>query len=154
MSGKSELFDLELSALAVIVNEHVRWGDMDAFGHMNNAVFFRLFESSRMAYLERINFCDPELNDGLGPILAHTECYFRKPLVYPQSIRIGTRVRTLENDRFTMDYGLFINDDEPVMAACGSGLVICYDYRQNRRATIPPPVAGKIRDVEGPRLMV
>lgn len=134
--------------LSVTIDEHVRWGDMDAFGHMNNAVFFRLFESARMAYFERIGFGEPDDNDGLGPILAHTECYFRKPLTYPQALRVGARIRTLESDRFTMDYGLFVAGPEPVLAACGSGLVVCYDYGRNARSAIPQAVRRRISDIE------
>jgi len=50
MSQRPALFDLTPYKLSVSVNEHVRWGEMDAFGHMNNSVFFRLFESARMSY--------------------------------------------------------------------------------------------------------
>ena len=149
MSTRPELFDLKPSELPVVIDEHVRWGDMDAFGHMNNVVFFRLFESARMAYFERIGFAEPDANEGLAPILAHTECYFRRPLAYPQALRVGARIKTLESDRFSMQYGIFITADEPVLAACGSGQIICYDYRQKTRATIPPSVIDRIHKIEG-----
>ena len=149
MPERPVLFDLKLSELPVVIDEQVRWGDMDAFGHMNNVFFFRLFESARMAYFERIAFTEPDDNGGLGPILAHTECYFRKPLTYPQSLKVGTRISTLKTDSFSMDYGIFINADDPVLAACGSGRIVCFDYRNKTRAPLPEAVTQRIKALEG-----
>ena len=148
MAQRPALFDLKLSQLPVYVDEHVRWGDMDAFGHMNNTVFFGLFEAARMAYFEKIQFSDPRENDGLGPILAHTECYFMKPLAYPQALQVGTRISKLQDDRFTMDYGLFMAGEKPVLAACGSGQVVCYNYDQGVKANIPKVIAERIGQLE------
>lgn len=122
---------------------------MDAFEHMNNVFFFRLFESARMAYFERIAFTEPDDNEGLGPILAHTECYFRKPLTYPQPLRVGTRISTLKTDGFSMDYGIYIDADKPVLAACGSGRIVCFDYRNKTRGNIPQAVVDHVRTLEG-----
>ncbi|MFK8028681.1 MAG: acyl-CoA thioesterase [Gammaproteobacteria bacterium] len=148
MSQRPALFNLQLAQLPVYADEHVRWGDMDAYGHMNNTVFFRLFEAARMAYFEKIQFTDPKQNDGLAPILAHTECYFMKPLMYPQALYVGTRISQLQDDRFTMDYGLFIASEKPVLAACGSGKVVCYDYNKGSKSHIPERVAMRIRELE------
>ncbi len=123
---------------------------MDAFNHMNNAVYFRLFESARMAYFEKIRFSDPAQNNGRAPILAHTECYFLKPLAYPQKLLTGTRVAAMESDTLTMEYGLFSASEKPVLAACGTGKIVCYDYENSKRAAFPESVSQRIRDVEGP----
>ena len=58
----------------------VAWGDMDAFGHVNNTVYFRWFESGRMALFERIGI-GSERPERVGPILASTSCEFLAPVV-------------------------------------------------------------------------
>ena len=73
-------------------------------GHVNNIVYFRYFESARLAYFERVGFLDEMKRSGVGPILATTQCRFRKPLTYPDRIRVGATVKNLREDHFTMLY--------------------------------------------------
>lgn len=133
----------------MVVSDHVRWGDMDAYQHLNNTLFFRLFEQARMAYFERIHFSSPGDNDQIGPILAHTECHFLKPLTYPQALQIGTRVSHLDRDWLTMDYGLFFSaDGQARLAACGTGKIVCYDYANGKRCDLPDSVVASIEALE------
>lgn len=148
MASRTSLFKLEPTDCPVHVQEHVRWGDMDAFAHMNNMVFFQLFESARMAYFERIQFSDPAQNAGIGPILAYTECHYLKPLVYPQKLTVGTRVTALQEDRLIMEYGVFI-EQTPTLAACGTGKVVSFNYAQGKKTPIPEAVVDRIHAVEG-----
>src|SRR5687767_1167703 len=57
-------------AAMVTVEIPVQWGDMDAFGHVNNTVYFRWFESARIAYFEKIGLNERMRRDRKGPILA------------------------------------------------------------------------------------
>ncbi len=50
------MFDALLPSYPVVVEWDVAWGDMDAYGHVNNVVYFRYFEQARIAYLERIGW--------------------------------------------------------------------------------------------------
>ena len=128
----------------VIYETPIAWGDMDAFGHVNNTVFFRLFESARIAYLDRIEFRGTD--GGVGPILASTHCRFRRPLVYPDRVRVGARVTELSDDRFTMEYVIVNQRDE--VAAEGGGVVVSYDYRAGAKAPLPAQVREAIRKVD------
>src|SRR5215471_9177904 len=85
----------------------VRWGDLDALGHVNNTVFFRYFESARVAYFNRIGFWPKSEHEGTGPILASTQCRFRRPLHYPDRLKVGAGVVSLAEDRFTMEYAVW-----------------------------------------------
>ena len=76
----------------VTVRVPVAWGEMDAFGHVNNVVYFRYFETARIACFERIGYTESMREHQIGPILAHTECRFRLPLEYPDTITAATRV--------------------------------------------------------------
>ena len=64
----------------------VQWGDMDAFQHVNNTVYFRYFENARLEYFRRPGWFEFERATGIGPILASTQARFRRPLTYPDTI--------------------------------------------------------------------
>jgi acyl-CoA thioester hydrolase len=123
---------------------------MDALGHVNNIVYFRYFESARVAYLTKINFIDPEANDGVAAILASTQCDFRKALAYPDTASIGARVVEVSpsRDRFTMEYRVVSHRLQKI-AAEGKGVVVAYNYRDKRKAELPEVVRKNIQTVEG-----
>jgi acyl-CoA thioester hydrolase len=132
-----------LSGYPVIVEVPVAWGDMDAFGHVNNTMFFRYFETARIAYLERIGFRG---ENGIGPILASTQCRFRRPLAYPDTVLVGARVSETAEDRFTHEYRLVSRALDDV-AAEGSGVVVAYDYGAKTRCTIPHDVRARMEEL-------
>lgn len=125
----------------------VAWGDMDAMGHVNNTVYLRYFESSRIAYFERVGFLDEMTRTGVGPILASTRCRFRRPLTYPDRVWVGASARELEADRFLMLYRI-VSEAHGQVAAEGDGLIVCYDYRQKRKSTLPDVVRRRIEELE------
>src|SRR5688500_1058130 len=116
-----------LAGFHVVISVPVAWGEMDAFAHVNNTVYFRWFESARIAYFDRVAFREPALNGGIGPILASTQCRFRRPLSYPDTVRVGARVSELGVDRFTMEYRV-VSVSSGALAAEGFGVVVAYDY--------------------------
>jgi acyl-CoA thioester hydrolase len=131
----------------VVIEIPVAWGDMDAMGHVNNAVYFRYFESARIAYFERVGFLREMARTGVGPILAATRCRFRRPLTYPDRVWVGAAARDVEGDRFLMLYRIVSSALEEV-AAEGDGLIVSYDYRQKRKAPLPGAVRARIEAIE------
>lgn len=131
----------------IIVEFPVAWGEMDALGHVNNIVYFRYFESARVAYLTKINFIDPEQNDGIAAILASTQCDFRKALAYPDTVSIGARVVEIGSDRFKMAYRLASHCLQKI-AAEGKGVVVAYNYRNQRKAELPEAIRKNIQEIE------
>lgn len=85
-----------LEAYPAVVDIPVAWGEMDAYGHVNNAVYFRWFESARMAYFDPLGVHEIKQLSGIGPILASTSCRFRIPLTYPDQVSIGATVAGVE----------------------------------------------------------
>ena len=72
----------------VIIEFPIAWGEMDAMSHVNNIVYFRFFESARIAYFEKMDLMDYMTQTGIGPILATTSCKFKIPLSYPDKVLI------------------------------------------------------------------
>lgn len=129
----------------VVITWPIAWGDMDSFAHVNNTVFFRLFESARMAYLARINFTGA--GGGPGPILAETSCRFRRPIAWPDTVNVGARVIDVAGDRFTMEYRIMRGDG--MIAADGKGVIVAFDYDAGQKIPIPESVRTAIRELDG-----
>jgi acyl-CoA thioester hydrolase len=137
-----------LATFPIVIEIPVAWGDMDAFGHVNNTAFFRYFESARIAYLERLGFRGADGGPGIGPILASTQCQFRRPLAYPDTVLVGARVSLLGEDRFTHEYRL-VSQALKEIAAEGTGIVVAYDYNSRSKCAIPAAVRTRIEALEG-----
>ena len=136
-----------LDDFPVVIDVPVAWGEMDAFGHVNNLVYFRYFESARIAYFERIGFMEVLKERGIGPILASTRCRFRKPLTYPDQIHVGAKAVDVTNDRFTMLYAVE-SESLGAIAADGEGLIVAYDYNALAKATLPSTIRQRIDELE------
>src|SRR5438874_13820945 len=95
---------LLLAAFPVIVEQNVIWGEMDAYQHVNNVVYFRYFENARLEYIRRLDWFAFEDETGIGPILASTQARFRRALTYPDAIAIGAKLLKLEEDRFDLEH--------------------------------------------------
>ncbi len=136
-----------LSAYPVTVEIPVQWGEMDAYGHVNNAVFFRYFETARIAYLDRCGFLEAYERLQIGPILHSTECRFRQPLRYPDTIVAGARALQIDADRFTMGYAVFSKGQSQIIAE-GRGIIVSFDYAQNEKTPLPDSVRVGIDGLE------
>ncbi|HSJ25842.1 MAG TPA: thioesterase family protein [Longimicrobiales bacterium] len=134
-----------LEGFPITITVPVAWGEMDAFGHVNNIVYFRYFESARIAYLEAIGM----RGDGdVGPILASTHCRFRLPLAYPDTVHVGARATDVGDDRFTMEYRV-VSERHGAVAADGGGVVVAFDYAAGRKTRLPDAVRRRITELGG-----
>lgn len=132
----------------VVIDVPVAWGEMDAFQHVNNVVYFRYFESARIAYFDRVNINEHMKASGIGPILASTQCRFKAPLTYPDQLQVATYVSEISEDRFTMQYYVKSMSSNRV-AAEGEGLIVFYDYNNNCKHTIPNAIRDQIHLLDG-----
>ncbi len=139
--------DALLAEYPVRVRETVRWGDMDAFGHVNNTVYLRYFEGARIAYFERVGFLG-EAGMRAGPILAATDCRFRIPLEYPDTVWTGARVTELGEDRFVMAYRV-VSEAHAAVAAEGGGRIVVFNYVDKHKTPIPDAIRRRIEALEG-----
>lgn len=134
----------------MVIRFPMHWGEMDAMGHANNAVYFRWFESARLAYFERIGWPDLRRRTGIGPILHSTQARFRAPLVWPDEVTVATRVTDLGADRFTMLYEVR-SERLGRVAADGSGVIVAFDYKAQVKSTLPDLVRSRIEALEAGR---
>lgn len=124
----------------------VAWGDMDAFAHVNNTVYFRYFETARIACFEVVGFTELMRESRIGPILAHTECRFRLPLEYPDTVSAATRIEEIDVDRFMMRYEVFSHAHGRV-AAEGTGRIVSLNYATGEKVALPGAIVEKLREL-------
>jgi len=137
-----------LKTYPVVIETPVAWGEMDALRHVNNIVYFRYFESARMAYFTRLGVWDYMNETGIGPILASTACRFKLPLTYPDTVSVGAKVSGIEVDRYVMKYAV-VSHAHGRVAAEGEGLIVSYDYRALGKAPLPDEIKRRIEALEG-----
>jgi acyl-CoA thioester hydrolase len=131
----------------VVVEFPVAWGEMDSMGHVNNIVYFRYFESARIAYFEKTNLISYMIETGIGPILGEISCKFRIPLSYPDKVLVGAKVVSIDEDRFVMNH-LVLSTKHSKVAAEGDGVIVTFNYREGKKVTVPEVLKRSILDIE------
>jgi acyl-CoA thioester hydrolase len=133
----------------VVVEIPVAWGDMDAFGHVNNTVYFKWFETARIAYFERIGLNERMRREKKGPILARTTCDFEKPLAWPDTVRASASVVKLGNTSFVMEYR--VTSERAGAAAKGEGVIVLVDYEKGGKIPLDAELRARIEALEAGR---
>jgi acyl-CoA thioester hydrolase len=136
-----------LKEFPVIAELPVVWGEMDARQHVNNAVYFRYFESARTMYFEKLGVWTLMESTGIGVILGSINCRFRIPLTFPDKISVGVRVINIQEDRFTVVHRIVSHRYQKI-AAEGEGVLVAYDYRQLCKAALPDELRQRIQELE------
>lgn len=132
---------------ALTVRVPVAWGEMDAFQHVNNAVYLRWFETARIEWLAKVAFTE---SGGAGPILARTEIDYRLPVVWPDTVEVTVGVASVGRSSVTLGYRVTSASQGGAVVAEGLTVVVLFDYAAKRsvaldeglRARIEAPVAG------------
>ena len=128
---------------AYTIEQDLIWGDMDAFQHLNNVAYFRLFETIRIAYFQTLGVLDIMKESGIGPILHSTNCRYRIPLTFPDTLTLGIRVTRIESDRYHLDHGVYSNQQSD-LAANGDACIVCFNYKSNEKSSVPRDLVERI----------
>jgi acyl-CoA thioester hydrolase len=137
-----------LEGYPVVIEIPISWGEMDAFQHLNNVVYFKYFENARIAYFDKLGLMDMMAGTGIGPILAATSCRFKIPLTYPDKVLVGAKVTHIGEDRITMGHCIFSTTHQKI-AAQGDALVVTFNYQENKKAPVPDVLRKRIMDIQG-----
>lgn len=127
----------------------VAWGDMDAFGHVNNTIYLRWFESARIAFFGAAKVPHQRVQLTQAPILASTSCNFELPLTFPDTVRVLAWAGRVGTKSFTLRYEVH-SRAHGRRAAHGDSVVVWYDYPTARSAPIPDDLRARIEALMGP----
>jgi len=129
------------SAFPVFRTITTRWMDNDAYGHVNNVVYYSWFDTAVNAYLIENGVLDIHNGATIG-LVVETQCNYFAPLAFPQTIEAGIRVAHQGTSSVRYEVGLFVQG-EPMTAARGH-FVHVYVDRHSRR---PVPLAAEFLTV-------
>ncbi|EXC34198.1 MULTISPECIES: acyl-CoA thioesterase [Acinetobacter] len=133
----------KLTDYPVIYEQNVAWGDMDAFGHVNNVIYYRYIESARICYLDVLNILKLDINT----VVASSQCKYLKPVFYPDQLKIGVRVEEIRNSAFRMNY-LIWSSVQQQNVALGEAVIVCVDKENMQKTLIPEIIREKIIKIE------
>lgn len=123
----------------------VRWGDMDALGHVNNTVYFRYFEQLRINWYDNAGYGTlGARNTGMVIVDAHAE--FLKPIVYPAIIDARMGGHSPGRSSFVATYSLSIDD---VVYTRGSSRIVWVDHSAGRSVPLPLELKQAIGGIDG-----
>lgn len=100
---------------------------MDALGHVNNARYFDYFQEARIEWLRALHI---SMVENTGPVVVHVACTFLKPVIYPATVTLHSKIHSLGNSSMMMDHDLY--QDEVLMAQ-GSCKIVWVDYKKINR---------------------
>ncbi|MBN1956036.1 MAG: acyl-CoA thioesterase [Anaerolineae bacterium] len=112
----------------------VRWRDLDALGHVNNAVYMTYLEKARVDYLRElglVTFAPGEI----GLILAEVTCTYRAPISLGEAVTVCVRVSELRRSSFIFEYRM--EGEGGRLVATAHTVQVCYDYQLGRSMPIP-----------------
>lgn len=135
-----------LSGAASSILIPVAWGEMDAFGHVNNAIYFRYMESARVAFIAQVcghEWMNRSPASPAGPILKSVDCTFRQPVKFPDTLLVTSFLTALEADRFTLAHRFYSTQTGNLVAE-GKGTIVSYDYANARKAPIPATIFARM----------
>ena len=105
-----------LAPAKVTLELPVLWGNQDAFGHVNNTIFFLWFESARIHYLHESNMQPIMDEHGVGPILAAIQCNYRKQVKFPDRVAISARVTEMGRTSMKMAHEVYSHAHQALVA--------------------------------------
>ncbi|MCX4095654.1 acyl-CoA thioesterase [Nocardia sp. alder85J] len=134
-----------LADFAVAQSMTTRWSDYDMYGHLNNAVYYELFDAAinRNLVIEQTGF-DPVAGDVAG-VVAESCCRYLRQVTFPDDVLVGLRVERLGNSSVTYDLGLFdvedpLRPDLAQIAARCRWVHVYVDRESGRPTPIPPGI--------------
>jgi acyl-CoA thioester hydrolase len=126
----------------------VAWGEMDAYQHVNNTVYLRWCESARIVYFARTGLLSRKDQEGVGPILARQSIDYRRPVSYPDTVRVGVGVTRIGGSSFTMGYSVYSLAQQAEVASADS-VIVLLDYRAGRSTPVDAALRAAIEELEG-----
>jgi acyl-CoA thioester hydrolase len=126
----------------------IRFADMDAMGHVNNAKYSTYFETARITYIHEV--CQPESFYTASVILAKMTIEFKLPLTVGDEIAILTRCSRLGNRSFDLDAVIarYNAEGNPEIAAISQAVMVAYDYTTHQTMPLAPAWRERISAYE------
>lgn len=108
-----------LAHYPIIHHQPIHWGEMDAFNHLNNVVYYRYAESARIGYLQALGMFD----GNMVTVLAQSSCQYLRPVTYPDTLLLGVRCQRLGNTSIVIEYSYYSTAQNTIVATAEAVVV-------------------------------
>lgn len=138
-----------MTTYRLVIPIHVRYGDLDPQGHVNNATYLTYLEEVRMAYLEKLGlFAKGQSFLEIGIIMADAHLTFKAPIQFGQQVQLGMRISRLGVKSLHSEYR-FEQAVDGQELALASSVLVAYDYTRSCSIPIPEEWRARIMAFEG-----
>jgi acyl-CoA thioester hydrolase len=118
----------------------IRWGDMDAMGHVNNTVYFRYMEQARIGWFDAL-VPEDEAWQSTGIVIVNASCNFKRPINYPGTVEVRVFAGAPGGSSVPTFYDLLINEQPH---ADGAAVVVFIDMRTQKPIRIPADIRERL----------
>jgi acyl-CoA thioester hydrolase len=121
----------------------VKWGEMDAFQHINNTVYIRYIEDGRIDLFEKLGINEDMKTSNMGPILASIQCDYLAPVTYPDTLIVFSTATQTGAKKVELVHMLWSTQQNRLVAR-GKGIGVYYDYKALKSCIIPDFITAKL----------
>jgi acyl-CoA thioester hydrolase len=123
----------------------IAWGDMDAFGHVNNVIYMRYFETARVRYFDAL-MAGKTQKSTVQPVLASIAADYKYPVVYPDTLTVKVGVHEIGNSSLKMSCEMHNKDG--ILAVKASCVIVMFDFATKKPAAVPADLRSYIEELE------
>lgn len=120
----------------------IRWGDMDAFGHVNNAVYFRYIEQARINWLDSLGLSFSQKEQGV--VVSNAFCNFTKPIEYPANLLIKTYIANPTRVALDTFNVMSLTKDPDTIYATSGATIVWVDFKAQKATSWPAVLKAKL----------
>lgn len=130
------------------IDQPVAWSELDAYRHVNHAVYLTYFENGRFHYFERVGIGALFQSENKGPILARCEIDYIAPTVFPDTLLVKTKATKLGNTSFELEAEIWSTRDARAVAR-GHFVLVLVDYaKDTTKVRVPEEIRAAIRALD------
>jgi acyl-CoA thioester hydrolase len=119
----------------------IRWGDMDAMGHVNNTVYFRYMEQARISWFDAL-VPEEEAWKSTGIVIANASCNFKRAMTYPGTVEVKLYTDPPGGSSVGTHYEMLIGGE---LYADGAAMVVFIDLRRQKAVRIPEAIRSRLQ---------
>lgn len=120
----------------------LRWGDMDAMGHVNNTMYFRYMEQARIGWFDAL-IPEQEAWQDTGIVIANASCNYKRPMVYPGTVEVKLFVGPPGGSSVPTYYEMHLEGDRHLYAD-GAAVVVFIDTAKQKPLRIPEAIRARL----------
>lgn len=137
-----QMMNKEEGRLVRVDRGPMRWGEMDALGHMNNVSYFRYFEQARISWFDSLKI---DYRPGSeGPILGTISCRYVKPAIYPVELEVSSYVGKPGRSSFAMYHELYRAGDPAFLYAQAHAMLVWIDISEGKSRPLPDWIRAEL----------